>query len=204
LIAMRTPREKSVPEDGDEIHEKNAMSRRHEREIENLGGWPQFVVGLHNVASMSNPFAPSVTELPARKNGVGRDEPSAENPRHDPLVQRHFGGDLFPAGAADEFVQSAIPNGVGRSHEEKSYRTDAQRSRDVPRRLRISLLHQVLREYVTGREESRRRKRGRHDRSFVQFAKVEFPPVGDEPPQHFNAGRQGRHFRTEERAEGER
>ena len=36
LIAMRTPREKSVPEDGDEIHEKNAMSRRHEREIDNL------------------------------------------------------------------------------------------------------------------------------------------------------------------------
>ena len=36
MIAMRTPREKSVPEDGDEIHEKNAMSRRHEREIDNL------------------------------------------------------------------------------------------------------------------------------------------------------------------------
>ena len=36
LVAMRTPREKGVPEDGDEIHEKDAMSRRHVSEVENL------------------------------------------------------------------------------------------------------------------------------------------------------------------------
>jgi len=104
MRAVRTPGKESIPSDGHEINKQDAMRRRHKCEIENLGGRPQLVIGLHDVPPMSGPFAPGSVQIMTTENGVGHDKPSAENPRHDPLIQRHFLESLFYPRTNNEFV----------------------------------------------------------------------------------------------------